>query len=106
MARAAGLSNKGSRQTLAGLSLDEEMDCAYQHPEGVLLDESKRSSLRNEAQLATDEHSAAEPQAVSDQLSAVSLLAGGVWFCGLTSGARNRRGLQRNEELVVQRKAS
>jgi hypothetical protein len=38
-ARAAGLSNKGSRQTLAGLSLDEEMDCGCQHPT-VLLDES------------------------------------------------------------------
>ena len=45
-------------------------------------------------------------RAASVQRSAFSgrsLLAGGVWFCGLTSGARNRCGLQRNGELVVQR---
>jgi len=33
VARAAGLSNKGSRQTLAGLSFDEGMDCGCRHPE-------------------------------------------------------------------------
>ena len=42
--------------------------------------------------------------AVSFQPSAISswLLAFGFWLCWLTAGARNRRGLQRNEELVVQ----
>ena len=79
MARAAGLSNKGSRQTLAGLSLDEEMDSGCHHPR-ALLDESSGPTSGTKRNW---------PQSKNENSSAVGFYpCSSVFICGQTCAAR------------------